>query len=132
MTTVIAHELWRSERDVLHDLAAFVAGHGPDADHPLPLLHWYVGPSHTVHAEIHSLDRENGGGHRDPAAVLAAYADALHADVMELPNRDHVLFVARGRLGPEGDDGSGRTHAVIRARIPVVDDRKVGGRAFLP
>lgn len=132
MSTVIAHELWTSQRDALHDLTAFVGEHGPDTDRRLPLLHWSVGPSHTVHAEVHSLDREHGGGHRDPRAVITAYADALHTDVMEHTDGDRVLFLTRGRIGPEGPDGSGRTHVAISARVPIMDDRKVGGSAFLP
>jgi hypothetical protein len=133
MTTVIAQELWRSESHALHDLTMFIDEHGPGADVPLPLLHWRVGPSHTVHAEIHSLDREHGGGHRDPRTVIAAYSGALGTRIVEHPDEESVLLVADGRIGPpKGADAAGRTQVVIRARVPTQNHKKIGGRAFLP
>lgn len=133
MTTVIAQELWRSQRDALLDLTAFINNHGPLTEHPLPLLHWRVGPSHTVHAEIHSLDREHGGGHRDPRAVITAYSDVLGTRIVEHPDEESMLLVADGRIGPPEDgDAAGRTHVMISARVPTENARKIGGRAFLP
>lgn len=133
MTTAIAQDLWRSQRDALQDLTAFIDEHGPGAGQPLPLLHWRVGPSRTVRAEVHSLDREHGGGHRDPRAVLVAYSKALDAKIVEHPDAERVLLVADGRIGPPEDgETTGRTHVVISARVPREDRRKTGGRAFLP
>jgi hypothetical protein len=132
MSTVIGQEMWRDQCEALHDLTAFIDDHGPAADHPLPLLHWRVGPSHTVHAEIHSLDREHGGGHRDPRTVLTAYSGALGTPIVEHPDEESVLLVAEGRIGPpKGVHAAGRTQVVIKARIPM-QTKKIGGSAFLP
>jgi hypothetical protein len=132
MTTVIAQEMWRDQSEAMHDLTAFIDEHGPGAERPLPLLHWRVGPSHTVHAEIHSHDREHGGGHRDPRAVITAYCGALGTGIVEHPDEESVLLVADGRIGPpKGAPAAGRTHVVIRARIPS-QNQKTGGSAFLP
>ena len=129
----VAHELWRSQRDALEDLAAFVSAHSPDSVRPLPLLHWAVGPSDTVHAQVHALDREHGGDYRDPRAVVDAYAAALDTDVAEHQEDGKAVLVVRGRIGaPDDADGAGRTQVVITAKVPIDLDRKVGGRAFLP
>jgi hypothetical protein len=131
--TPVARDLWHSQRDTLEDLATFVDEHSPDAEHPLPLLHWSVGPSRTVHARVHALDREHGGGHRDPRTVVTAYADAFGATIVEHPEDGKVLLVVNGRIGlPDSGDGAGRTHLAITAKVPVGLDRKVGGSAFLP
>lgn len=133
MTTVIAQDLWRRQRDALQDLTAFVDEHGPGTRQPLPLLHWRIGPSPMVRAEIHSLDREHGGGHRDPRAVLTAYSEALGVEIVEHHDAESVLLVADGRIGPPQEAAAaGRTHVVISARVPTPDRRKTGGRAFLP
>ena len=133
MTTATAQQLWRSQSEALHDLTTFIDEHGPGAEHPLPLLHWRVGPSHTVRAEIHSLDREHGGAQRDPRAVMAAYCGALGARIVEHPDEESVLLVADGRIGPaDHDDAAGRTQVVISARVPTENHKKVGGLAFLP
>lgn len=132
MTTAIARELWRIQRDALRDLTAFVDEHGPGSGNPLPLVHWRVGLSGTVRAQIHSLDREHGGGHRDPRAVVTAYSDVLGAKLVEHLDPENVLLVTEGRIGPpEGDEG-GRTQIVISARVPADRREKRGGEAFLP
>jgi len=133
MNTSTARELWLSQRDALTDLSTFIAEHGPDTGRPLPLLHWSVGPSSTVHAQIHAFDREHGGGHRDPRAVISAFADALGVAIMEHPAEDAVMLIARGRIGPpEEDDDDGRTLVVISARVPPKGRHERGGHAFLP
>src|SRR6185437_11114741 len=86
MTTAIAQDLWHSQCDALQDLTAFIDEHGPGTGQPLPLLHWRVGPSRIVRAEIHSLDREHGGAHRDPRAVLVAYSKTLGTKIVEHPD----------------------------------------------
>lgn len=132
-TPSIALELWRGQRDALDDLAAFIDQHSPDAEHPLPLLHWSVGPSRTVHAEIHALDREHRGGHRDPRTVLSTYADLLGTGIKEHRKDDKVVLAVRGRIGPpDTADGAGRTHLAITAKVPADLNRKIGGAAFLP
>lgn len=133
MTITTAQDLWRSQRDALHDLTVFIGEHGPGTGQPLPLLHWRVGPSRTVRAEVHSFDRERGGGHRDPRAVITAYSDTLGMRIVEHPNPESVLLVADGRIGPpEGGGGEGRTFIVISARVPTENGKKTGGRAFVP
>lgn len=133
MTTALAQDLWRCQCEALLDLAAFVDEHGPGTDRPLPLLHWYIGPSATVHAEIHSLDRENGGGHRDPRAVITAYSEALDTGMVQHTDEVRARLMVRGQIGPpEGVDGAGRTDIVICARVPVPDHRRIGGQAFIP
>jgi len=133
MTTAIAQDLWHSQCDALQDLTAFIDEHGPGTGQPLPLLHWRVGPSRIVRAEIHSLDREHGGAHRDPRAVLVAYSKTLGTKIVEHPDPERVLLVADGRIGPPEDGGTtGRTQVVISARVPMQNRRKTGGRAFLP
>lgn len=131
-TTTVSQDLWHSQHDALADLTAFVAEHAPDAEHPLPLLHWSVGPSRTVHAEVHALDREHGGGHRDPRAVLTAYCDVLGVEVMERQEDGKARLVAHGRIGPpDSAGGAGRTHLVIGAIVPI-GQNPTGGRAFVP
>ena len=133
MTISIAQDLWRSQCDALQDLTAFIDQHGPRTGQPLPLLHWRVGPSRIVRAEIHSHDREHGGGHRDPRTVLSAYSDTLGARIVEHPDGERVLLVADGRIGPPaGGAPAGRTQVVITARVPKENQQKTGGRAFLP
>lgn len=133
MTSIIARELWRNQRNALEDLAAFVDQHSPDAEHPLPLLHWSVGPSHTVHATVHALDREHGGRHRDPRAVITAYAYVLGTRIVEHQEEDKAVLVVYGRIGPPVDaDNAGRTHLAVSAKVPIDLNRKIGGRAFLP
>lgn len=132
-TTTGSHELWRSQRDAFEDLAAFVGEHSRDAEQPLPLLHWSVGPSHAVHAEVHALDHEQGGGFRDPRAVVTAYADAFGSTILEHRENDKTVLVVRGRIGPpDSTDGAGRTDLVIIAKVPIDLHRKIGGSAFLP
>lgn len=132
MTIAIAQDLWRSQRDALQDLTAFIEEHGPGTGQPLPLLHWRVGPSRMVRAEIHSLDREHGGADRDPRAVITAYSETLGARIVEHPDTESVLLVAEGWIGPpEQAHAAGRTHVVVRARIPM-ENPKTGGDAFLP
>jgi hypothetical protein len=133
-TTTVADELWRSQRDALQDLAAFIDEHSPDAERPLPLLHWSVGPSRTVHAQVHAFDREHGGGCRDPRAVVTAYADVFSTAIVEHEHDDKALLAVRGRIGPPDsiDDDAGRTRLAITAKVPIDLNRKVGGRAFLP
>jgi hypothetical protein len=131
--TSVALDLWHGQRDALGDLTAFVDQHSPDAEHPLPLLHWSVGPSRTVHAEVHALDREHGGGYRDPRTVLTSYAEVLDAGVLEHQEDTRAVLVVLGRIGPlDSADGAGRTHLAITAKVPIDLDRKVGGSAFLP
>ncbi|GAA2006748.1 hypothetical protein [Catenulispora subtropica] len=126
-------DLWCGQRDALTDLTAFVDGHGPDSEHPLPVLHWKIGLSRTVYARVHAFDREHGGGHRDPREVITAYAEALGTVVEQHPDRDKDFLVVQGRIGPpEGDDELGRTHVVISAEVPVSSRQKTGGKAFVP
>ncbi|ACU73915.1 hypothetical protein Caci_5055 [Catenulispora acidiphila DSM 44928] len=132
MPSTTVQDLWRSQSDALHDLSAFIDQHAPGTDLPLPLLHWSIGSSHTVRAEIHPLNRENGGGHRDPRAVITAYSEALGTVVTEHRDARRILLVARSRIGPLDErDGAGRTHVIITARIPTDGRHKLGGRAFL-
>ena len=132
-TTSVARELWRSQRDTLDDLTAFVDEHSPEAEHPLPLLHWSVGPSRTVHAEVHALDREHGGDHRDPRTVVTAYADVLGTGIVEHREDAKAVLVVLGWIGPpDTADGTGRTHLAITAKVPIDLDRKTGGSAFVP
>jgi hypothetical protein len=133
MTPVIDQDPWRRQCDALDDLSSFIDEHAPGKRHSLPLLHWYVGPAHTVRAEIHAFDIEHGGGHRDPRTVITAYAKALDTCVEEHLHVDEVLLVVRGRIGPpEGTGEARRTHMVVSAKVPTENRRKVGGRAFLP
>lgn len=132
MTIAIAQDLWLSQREALQDLTAFIDEHGPGTGQPLPLLQWRVGLSRAVRAEVHSLDREHGGGHRDPRAVITAYSDTLGMRIMEHPTAESVLVVADGRIGPPECDGEeGRTLVVISARVPT-ETHRTGGRAFVP
>lgn len=129
-----AQELWTGQRDALGDLMAFLDEHAPDTSRPLPVLHWSVGLSRTVYARIHALDREHGGGQRDPRAVISAYSDALGTRVAEHQGGgDKLLLVVEGRIGsPERHSGPGRTSVVISAEVPAQTSRKTGGRAFMP
>ena len=127
-----AQELWKGQRDALVDLTAFLDEHAPGTSRALPVLHWSIGLSRTVYARIHALDREHGGGHRDPRAVITAYSDALGMRVAEHEDRgDKTLLVVEGRTGPpESPGGAARTGVVIRAEVPRVS--KTGGCAFVP
>lgn len=116
-------DLYRSQRETLSDLLAFIDEHAPNTRTPLPVVYWRLGMGHVVSAELGRHDTDPSGIRADRPAVLAAYAEVFGTEVKSQKSEIKTRYTVKGRIGRrEGTAQEPRTQVVLSTDVWHEDD----------